>query len=234
LPPQTNEVARSAALIAVGHWLSDRFALPFVLSELGASAGLNLNWDHYALHLGDDRFGPADAVLDLAPEMRGQLPPQSSPSVSTRRGVDLRPTDLTDPAQALRLQSYIWPDQTTRMDRMRRAAALPPAPVDQGDAAAWLTDRLRHIHAGQVHLVFHTIAWTYFPAETQAACRAALETAGRGATNDAPVVHLAIEADGGSPGAGMTIEIWPGAEVHSLGRVDFHGRWLDWNPMRLA
>ncbi|MFZ1482989.1 MAG: DUF2332 family protein, partial [Paracoccaceae bacterium] len=47
-PPQTNEVRRSAVLIAAGHWLARRFGLPFVLSELGASAGLNLIWDQHA------------------------------------------------------------------------------------------------------------------------------------------------------------------------------------------
>jgi hypothetical protein len=43
--PQTNEVRRSGALIAAGHWLAARFGLPVVLSELGASAGLNTIWD---------------------------------------------------------------------------------------------------------------------------------------------------------------------------------------------
>lgn len=40
--PQTNEVRRSTVLIAVAHWLDERFHLPLHLSELGASAGLNL------------------------------------------------------------------------------------------------------------------------------------------------------------------------------------------------
>jgi len=47
-PPQTNEVRRSAPLIAAAHWLTARFGLPMILSELGASAGLNLLWDRYA------------------------------------------------------------------------------------------------------------------------------------------------------------------------------------------
>ena len=40
--PQTNEVRRSAVLIAAAHWLDARFHLPLQLSELGASGGLNL------------------------------------------------------------------------------------------------------------------------------------------------------------------------------------------------
>ncbi|MBK8439150.1 MAG: DUF2332 family protein [Rhodobacter sp.] len=38
-PPQTNEVRRSAVLIAAGHWLARRFGLPMVLSELGRAPG---------------------------------------------------------------------------------------------------------------------------------------------------------------------------------------------------
>ena len=47
--PQTNEVRRSAVLIAAAHWLDARFHLPVQLSELGASAGLNLMFAGFAL-----------------------------------------------------------------------------------------------------------------------------------------------------------------------------------------
>jgi hypothetical protein len=30
-------------------------------------------------------------------------------------------------------------------------------------------------------------------------------------------------------GAAITLTIWPGNHVIKLGRVDFHGRWVDWN-----
>ncbi len=48
-PPQTNEVARSAALIGAARFLSALSPLPLRLLELGASAGLNLNFDRYHL-----------------------------------------------------------------------------------------------------------------------------------------------------------------------------------------
>ncbi len=229
-PPQTNEVARSAALIAVGHWLAARLGLPLRLSELGASAGLNLNWDRYALVLGDARFGPADAALTLRPENHGSLPPPAAPQVVERRGVDLRPTDAADPAQALRLRAYVWPDQAARLDRLTHALALPPAPVDAGDAAPWLAARLAEPHPGETHLVYHTIAWQYFPAATRAACLATLAEAGARATARAPLACFAMENDGQSPGAKMEITLWPGAITIPLGRIDFHGRWLDWRP----
>jgi hypothetical protein len=47
LPCQTNEVGRAAAL-AVGFLaIAARTALPLRLLEVGASAGLNLRWDHF-------------------------------------------------------------------------------------------------------------------------------------------------------------------------------------------
>lgn len=100
--PQTNEVRRSAVLIAAAQWLTARFGLPIVQSELGASAGLNLLWDHYAL------------------AVRGR--------------------------------------------------------------------------------------------------------AGAEATDTAPLARLEMEGDGRTPGAALTLTLWPGGQVTPLGRADFHGR----------
>ena len=84
-PPQTNEVGRSAVFRAAGQWLAARWGLPLDLCELGASAGLNLNWDRYALHIGARRFGPEDAVVVLAPDWTGP-PPARRTSPSSPRG----------------------------------------------------------------------------------------------------------------------------------------------------
>ncbi|MEM6897748.1 MAG: DUF2332 family protein, partial [Pseudomonadota bacterium] len=73
-PPQTNEVRRAAVLIAVGHWLTALTRVPLVVSEIGASAGLNLNWDFFCLHAGDLTLGPVHSPVQLAPEWRGSPP----------------------------------------------------------------------------------------------------------------------------------------------------------------
>ena len=57
LPPQTNEIRRSSVMIAASHLLAHRFGFPMVLSELGASGGLNLLFDRYQLIVGKARFG---------------------------------------------------------------------------------------------------------------------------------------------------------------------------------
>ncbi len=229
-PPQTNEVRRSAALIAAAHWLARRFPLPLVLSELGASAGLNLNWDRFALRIGRASFGPNPAALTLAPDWSGPPPPAARPRIAARRGCDLNPLDPSCPDDALRLIAYLWPDQPGRLELARAAMALPPAPVDHAEAAGWLERRLAGPRRGRLHLVYHTIAWQYFPAATQKACQEHLDRAGARATPTAPLAHLAMEADGGA-GAGLRLRLWPGGEETLLARVDFHGRWVDWRAI---
>ncbi len=229
-PPQTNETGRSAVLIAAGHWLTDVYGLPIVLSELGASAGLNLFWDRYALDLPGGRLGPADPVLTLAPDWDGPLPPKAAPTVVERRGTDLTPLDPSLQTDRQRLCAYVWPDQTDRLTRTRAALAAAEPVVDAADAADWLETRLAEPRPGRLHLIYHTIAWQYFPEAVKARARALIEAAGENATDDAPIAWLGMEADDGSPGAGMTLRLWPGDRTVRLGRVDFHGRWLRWAP----
>lgn len=224
-PPQTNEVRRSAPLVAAAHWLTARFGLPLILSELGASAGLNLLWDHYALRVGDLTLGPADPALTLTPKWTGPLPPHPTPTILDRRGTDLNPLDpLTD---RLRLLAYLWPDQPDRITRTRAAldlAARMRPTIDRADAANWLETRLATPTPDALHLVFHTVAWQYFPTTTQSRALAAMEAA----SHHTPIAHLSMEADGQTPGAALTLTLWPGGETISLGRADFHGRWIDW------
>lgn len=232
--PQTNEIRRSAILIAAAHWLAERHGLPLCLSELGASGGLNLGFDRFALDLGDRRHGPERPVLTLAPGWEGPRPPRAHVRVAERRGVDVAPLDPARAEDALRLLAYLWPDQPERIARTRAAIAAHDATVDAGDAAAWLEARLAAPRPGRLHLVYHTIAWQYFPEVTQARARAALEAAGARAGEDAPLAWLSMEADGRPDGAALRLRIWPGDRRLSLGRADFHGRWVRWEgPERL-
>lgn len=229
--PQTNEVRRSAVLIAALHWLTAHFDLPIVLSEIGASAGLNLLCDRYALDIGGHRFGPEAPILTLTPDWTGPLPPPAPPRIIARAGVDLAPLDPV--ADRLRLLAYLWADQPQRLTLTRAAldlAAKTRPQVDQGDAAGWLETRLQARHEGALHLVYHTIAWQYFPPETKARAAAALDRAGAKASETAPIARLGMEGDGATPGAALTLTLWPGGQVIPLGRADFHGRWIDWTP----
>lgn len=231
-PPQTNEVRRAACLIGIGHWLMDRLGLPLAVSELGASAGLNLNWDKFSFSAHGVSFGPADAAVQLHPDWRGDIPPNAPPAVAERRGVDLNPLDPTEPADELRLLSYLWPDQPERQRITRAAVALSSGAPDKGDAIDWLEQRVTNALPGQTHLIYSTIAWQYFPAAAQARGTALIEAAGAKATDASPLAWFAMEADEAGPGAALTLRLWPGDLRLSFGRIDFHGRWVEWvNPV---
>lgn len=230
-PPQTNEVARSAGLIPAAMWLQHQYKLPILLSELGASAGLNLGFDRFALNVPGHRFGPDQPVLDLAPDWHGPVPTGLWPHIAERRGVDLNPLDPTKPEDATRLIAYLWPDQPERIARTRAAIAHHSANVDTGDAIDWLAHRLEPPREGRLHLIYHTIAWQYFPPAQQARGRALLVRAGAQATKQAPLAWLSIEADASDQrGAAIKLHLCPANVIFDLGRADFHGRWIDWIP----
>jgi hypothetical protein len=226
-PPQTNEVRRAATLIAVGHLLTERFGLPMRTSELGASGGLNLHWDAYALEIAGQTFGAKDPALTLTPDWTGPLPPAADTSVTDRAGVDLNPLDPSTPADALRLQAYLWPDQPHRLTLTRAAIQSAKTRVTKGDAIDWLKTRMDH-QPGSLHIIYSTIAWQYFPQAKQDEGTALIETAGATATSDSPVAWFGMENDGGAKGAALTLRLWPGDKTIALGRADFHGRWVDW------
>ena len=225
--PQTNEVRRSATLIAVGHLLADRFGLPIRTTELGASGGLNLHWDAYALKVQGQGFGNPDPALTLTPDWQGPLPPTTTPTVIARAGVDLNPLDPGNPDHALRLQAYLWPDQPERLALTRAAIAAAETRVAQGDAIDWLAGQLRH-EPGTTQMIYTTVAWQYFPADKQAEGAAMIAAHGATATEDTPLAWFGMENDGGERGAALTLRLWPGDMTLDLGRADFHGRWIDW------
>lgn len=229
--PQTNEVRRAAVLIATAQLLTDRYNLPLHLSELGASGGLNLMFDKFRLELGadpDQHFGPTPSPVTLSPDWTGTLPPAASVTVGERRGVDLNPLDAAAPEDAKRLLAYLWADQPDRLTRTRAAIALQAATVDRADAIEWLQSRLTP-RPGAVHLIYHTIAWQYFPPAAQSRGQAMIARAAAAATTDAPLAWLSYEADGQAPGAALRLRLWPGNHDLALGRADFHGRWIQWS-----
>lgn len=230
-PPQTNEIRRAAALVPMLHAVAGSTGLPVMLSELGASAGLNLRADQFRIDMGDKTYGPENSGVHHRPDTEGKAPDPVALNVVDRAGVDLRPFDLTDANQTMRLLSYLWPDQPHRMDNTRAAVAIAdqiPAPVAQADAIDWLATRLETQSTGVVHVVYHTIAWQYFPADVQAKGEALLAAAGAAATASRPLARISMEADGHGPGAAMTLTQWPGGAPRAMGRVDFHGRWIKW------
>ncbi|WP_206185469.1 DUF2332 domain-containing protein [Sphingosinicella sp. CPCC 101087] len=234
-PPQTNEVGRSAVLMSGLLAVSDRFRLPLRLFELGASAGLNLQLDRYAIRLGGIAAGCEHSPLRLDPEWRGAPPPEARPEISGRFGVDLDPIDAVSARE--RLLAYVWPDQGERLNRLGAAldlAAADPPPVAQGDAADWIETHLTAAPGtGVCRVVLHSVAFEYFPAATQARVRARLQEAGARANEAAPLAWLRYEKMAEDREFSLRLRCWPG-EDRLLAWAHAHGAWIDWVAGRPA
>lgn len=235
-PPQTNEVGRSAVLgaglVALERSLP---GLGWRVLELGASAGLNLLADCYALDLSGHFLGDPDSAVQLKPVWQGDaLPPQPAlPRIESRAGCDLNPLDVSDPNSQERLLAYIWADQQHRLERTQAAVEMiseTPMTLHQTGADAFLQKQLAHLKSPT--LVMHSVAWQYFPADVKAACRAIIANAAQKATPITPLAWLGMEADGTRGSAGLRLKIWPSTEEKGasrlLARVDYHGRWIEW------
>ena len=231
--PQTNEVGRSAILYAGLSWFAARMPQPIRLFEVGASGGLNLNLDRYAYRFAGETFGAAQSPLALEPNWEGPLPPRSVPSILTRKGCDLAPVDIATPDGRERLIAYVWPDQAVRLARLQAALAIAqhhPVSVVQSDAAPWVERSLSPAPAwGEAQLLMHSIAFQYFPAETQARIVAHLEHAGESTTRDSPLAWLRFESDPAlEKQFSLRLRLWPDGGDHLLALGDPHGRWIRW------
>jgi hypothetical protein len=228
--PQTNEVGRSAVLMAGLLVVADRFGPPVELLELGASAGLNLLLDKYLYDLGGLAVGKPGSALLLAPEWRGAAPPDSDVKVEARAGVDIRPMHVAGDRE--RLLAYVWPDQPARLRQLEAAlaaAAEDPPIIEEGDAADWLEAKLEAAFVpGRTRVILHSIAFQYFADDVQARIAAAIEAAGAQASENSPLAWLRFEMITGEPEPSLRLRLWPGGEDRLLAWCHPHGSRINW------
>lgn len=233
LPVQTNEPGRSAALLGGFLVVAAETGLPLRLLEIGASAGLNLRWDHFRYEAGDAAWGDAASPVRLAGVFADGRPPlEVAASVASRAGCDLAPLDATTREGELALRAYLWPDQDERHALLTAAVAVArqvPATVERADAPAWLGRALATPAAGVASVVYHSIFWQYLSRESRGAARAAIEEAGRRATSEAPLAWLRFEPAGREGPYQVRLTTWPGGVERVLAEAGPHGcpvRWL--------
>jgi hypothetical protein len=243
LPPQTNEVARSAGLLSGVLTVAGLYRLPVQLLELGASAGLNLNMERFRYRLSGWGWGEASPV-QIESEWLGGVPAYLGPlTVLARAGCDQNPLDVTDQRDRLILSAYVWPDQPNRLTRLRAAmdlAARLSTRIDRADAADWIEQRLAMRPTGCVTLVYHSIFYHYPPRAVRSRIADAIQRTGATATNDAPMAWLRFEFDTStgrttdSPRCILDLTTWPGGDYRVLAEVDSHGRYVRWVDDRPA
>lgn len=233
-PPQTNEAGRSAGIMAQLLWLSGRLGPKFELNELGASAGINTMLDRFAFNLGGVRAGQTDSPMRITPEWRGPPPPEALVEIVSIRGCDPGPVDLTDPADALRLKSYVWPDVRARLARIDAAIELAAEQVplvERKDAGQFVAERLAAPQPeGVTRTFFHSIVWQYISSEQRDRIEAMIEAAGAAATSKRPLAWVMVETNRETFRHELRTRYWPGGgeQWTLLGKAHAHGAWVEW------
>lgn len=239
-PTQTNEVGRIAGLAAVLMELDARRPMRTSLLELGTSAGLNLNLEHYDIHVGTRRCGsPASAVL-VAPRWIGPSPLPGRPRMSRAEGVDLHPLDVRRERDAERLQSYIWPGEPERSERLHAAIAvarLRPPCVKRGRASAWLATRLPEPQPESTRrVVFHSMVLQYMPPAERRAVDQAIALAGARASASRPLVRVGLEWNAERSAVEVTVTQWDGSMGSGqrvvAARCHPYAEWFEWIGLR--
>jgi hypothetical protein len=232
-PPQTNEAGRSSSVMAGLLWLSQRLGPRFELNEIGASAGVNTMMERYRYALGDVEVGPGDSPMRLTPVWRGPSPPAGEIEIVAIRGCDVAPVDLSDPAEALRLKAYVWPDAPERMARIDAAARLAaerPPLLERADAGEFVERRLAATQdKGVVRVLYHSVMWQYLPEATRRSITAAMEDAGSRATAERPLAWVRLETNRETFRHELSVRYWPGGERPvMLCEAHPHGAWIEW------
>ena len=233
-PPQTNEVGRGAALVGGLRHIAAEYPLPVRLVEVGTSAGLNLRADHFRIAGEAGRHGdPASPVL-LAGGWQGAPVPESPVEVVGRGGGDLEPIDPSTPEGSLTLTAYVWPDQASRLERLRGAiglAAAIPADVRRESATATLARIV--LADGTWTVLWHSIFRQYLDPAQRAELAAGVAALGAAATASGRFAYLYLEQSrsGGCP---VTLTTWPGGYKRVIGHAPPHGLPVTWTSADTA
>ena len=226
---QTNEVQRSWAILPAFLSLGES---RLDLIELGPSAGLNLLFDRYRYRYAAASWGPTDSLVELAGEERSPVPADlldRTVDVGRRLGIELAPVDLSDEHGVRLLECFVWPDQTDRMERLRRALRVvraEPPEIVQGDYVDVLPRVLAEREPGAVAVVFQTVSTMYLPTPRYRELRRIVDEA------DPPVAWISTRR-----WAEEETELQGGFELELrrregparlVARMGYHGQWLEW------
>jgi hypothetical protein len=244
---QTNEVRRSAVLYPALALAARELGEPVAILEAGAAAGLNLLFDRYWFDYGAaGTAGDPASPVRAGCQLRGGLRPPISlpaPRVVARLGIDAHPVDLRDADQVLWLRSLVWPEHRDRVQLLERAIAVArrdPPRLDRGRLPEAVTEAAASIAPDRPLVVFHSATLAYLTPEERDRFGALLAEVAR----DRALAWVALEGPGACPASvewARRGEVWASFGLLSLtrfaqerradrllGRVEMHGRWLQW------
>ena len=203
---------------------------------MGASAGLNLNFDRYAYSYQRDgrealRWGPTGARVRLEAELRGAgvLPPlPSTIPVASRDGIDLDPVDLANPDQLLWLRALIWPEHVERHQQLIDAAGESDQSdirMHAGDASQILPALIESGPLEHALVVYSTIALYQFPSESRQSIAGTLAVASAAR----PIWQISLE--GNDPQLSLARYRDGRRETEVLADASPHGWWIEWRSV---
>lgn len=230
---QTNEVGRSVVHLTLSHWVNFFGVQELDWLEVGASAGLNLNFDRYYGCFKQLRMGDPHSTLRFMGDWFANEPqvPRIGARIVQRKGVDPFPIDVSNRDEEIRLLSFVWPDQKDRLQRLRSAIEIAKQHkpvVDPESADTWLERQLSR-ERDRATMVFHSITWQYLGESVQKKMVSILNNAGAHATREKPLIWARMEPAG--PVADVRATVWTGGVAplqFRLCEVGYHGQNMTW------
>jgi hypothetical protein len=234
---QTNEVRRCSVLLPALQSVWERGGRrPLALVEVGASAGLLLNWDRYAYAYQAENatttIGDRLSPVRLVSEARGATSPPlpaTLPPVVWRVGADIHPIDAHDEREVRWLRSLVWPEHQDRMALLDAALSLTrqyPPRIVAGDAGETLPALLAQAPADATLCVYHGYTLNQMPAATRE--RILARIAEYGMKRDLSRVAM----EWWPPNRTPTVEVFTYADGETsselLALCESHGRWVEW------
>jgi hypothetical protein len=230
---QTNEVARCTFLLPAYNLVSRLSGRPIALLEIGTSAGLTQNLDHYGYqYMADEatvHLSPTSPV-QLASNTGTRVPDlaRSIPSNVWRAGLDLYPVDISDDDQVRWLRALVWPDRVDRHRRLEAAIALArrhPPTVVGGDAIDAVAGLMAATPPDAAVVIQHSYVLNQLARADREHFMDVLD--GLGATR--AVYRVGAESLTRSPRTTVDLTVHGAArDTRVLADVHHHGAWIRW------
>jgi hypothetical protein len=232
---QTNEVTRCSNLLPAFELVSGRESTkPLALIEIGASAGLNLNWHLYRYTYNHSFTAGPKSPVQISCTLDGERYPipLTIPPVAQQIGIELAPLDIHNERHVRWLRACIWPEELQRYQLLNAAINLAreyPPHMLIGNACDHLPRLLPTIPREQTICVFHSFALNQGPAKVKERIIQTLIDA----SLERPIYRISLEADPSKNGQLPRLELFTyqrGDLSHYewLANCDFHGQSMAW------
>lgn len=147
-------------------------------------------------------------------------------NVVRRRGIDIAPVDATTDEGARLLESFVWADETARIERLCAAIEMlrgDPPDLIAGDYGTELPALLADRAGGAQLIVFETASAHYLSPTQHERMNETMHHAGL----VEPFTYVTTYA-AESGGYALTAVDWPSGERRVIVRMDFHGAWIEY------